>query len=519
MPMSKLISNKKPLSLVLDEPVLYLEDTLGSVMVRGEVIANFTKDTSIQGPIEVLFEGIQRYNPWPEIMRNRPLGNPIETTLQATELSLLPPNSQGVIPAGIHRFPFEFPIPASLPTTISIPNRLDIFYRVTATIRRSQASEKQWIDWALRSVNKRKLTATAHLRLIHAIPSTVTAGDLDLLRQDPWDLHSQGPAQYRLSLDEQHDRLAISLAGRSADNLDNSNTEKTHGVRYRLNVDRTAIALGTRVGVDVMIEPTLSQAKIRSIKLVIAETVDYRMKVPGDHGVEGETRRTSEAAHMILKWAYGDPGKSPTTKSYIHQRRSSDPYICSGYSKIDPPFQLYDLGAGKESAAEEQHGGQLINLKELDQSVNVGDYFGGRFLMPVPNCSNSLLHPSMECDAIKIRHWLQLKVAVECNNETFELSLESPMRILDCRLVADDERQTILPPPPSYSPMISSRPSSACYSFWEQRQYITMDSIWGSCHLCPCQAKARAGKSSSASPCLLHERGPPPRYSEQYMRL
>lgn len=56
---------KDILRVVLDEPRLYIEETLGSIMVRGEVIVNFPKDTAIQGPIELLFEGIQRYQTWP----------------------------------------------------------------------------------------------------------------------------------------------------------------------------------------------------------------------------------------------------------------------------------------------------------------------------------------------------------------------------------------------------------------------------------------------------------------------
>lgn len=56
---------KDILRVVLDEPRLYIEETLGSIMVRGEVIVNFPKDTPIQGPIELLFEGIQRYQTWP----------------------------------------------------------------------------------------------------------------------------------------------------------------------------------------------------------------------------------------------------------------------------------------------------------------------------------------------------------------------------------------------------------------------------------------------------------------------
>jgi hypothetical protein len=53
------------LRVVLDERRLYIEETLGSVMVRGEVIVNFPRDTPIQGPIELIFEGIQRYQTWP----------------------------------------------------------------------------------------------------------------------------------------------------------------------------------------------------------------------------------------------------------------------------------------------------------------------------------------------------------------------------------------------------------------------------------------------------------------------
>ncbi|KAG1124567.1 hypothetical protein G6F42_009508 [Rhizopus arrhizus] len=110
-------AKKEVVKVVLDEPRLYVEESLGSVMVRGEVIVNFPKDTQIQGPIELLFEGIQRFHPWPLIMRGTPTGSSIETKLQVIELSLLPPNSKGIMPAGIQRFPFEFPIPASLPTS------------------------------------------------------------------------------------------------------------------------------------------------------------------------------------------------------------------------------------------------------------------------------------------------------------------------------------------------------------------------------------------------------------------
>lgn len=58
------MNKKNVMRVVLDEAQLYVEETAGSVMVRGEVIVTFTKDTPIQGPIELLFEGIERYQTW-----------------------------------------------------------------------------------------------------------------------------------------------------------------------------------------------------------------------------------------------------------------------------------------------------------------------------------------------------------------------------------------------------------------------------------------------------------------------
>lgn len=57
-------SKREILQVVLDEPRIYLEKSLGSVMLRGEVIVNFPKDTFVQGPIKLIFEGIQRVYPW-----------------------------------------------------------------------------------------------------------------------------------------------------------------------------------------------------------------------------------------------------------------------------------------------------------------------------------------------------------------------------------------------------------------------------------------------------------------------
>ena len=56
---------KNVLQVILDEPTLFAEKSLGSVMVRGEVVVHFSNDTPIQGPIELVFEGIQRFQTWP----------------------------------------------------------------------------------------------------------------------------------------------------------------------------------------------------------------------------------------------------------------------------------------------------------------------------------------------------------------------------------------------------------------------------------------------------------------------
>lgn len=56
---------KNVLRVVLDECRLFVEESYGSVMVRGEVVVNFSKDTPLQGPIELVFEGIQRFQTWP----------------------------------------------------------------------------------------------------------------------------------------------------------------------------------------------------------------------------------------------------------------------------------------------------------------------------------------------------------------------------------------------------------------------------------------------------------------------
>ncbi|KAI8981787.1 hypothetical protein BDF20DRAFT_905605 [Mycotypha africana] len=633
-------SNNHPpvLRVVLDEPRLFVEQSIGSAMVRGEVIVNFPTDTLIQGPIELVFEGIQRFHPWAEIMRGSSFGSSIETKLQVTELSLLPPNSKGVMPAGIQRFPFEFPIPASLPTSVDIPKRLHIFYQVSATLRRSpkttSSSEQQTslspiniIGWAKRNnMFKRKYTASTPMRIVRAMESIVSSGlpNSDILirsqqqqmlhhyrnttasrsshedenasirtnrssgtngssshvvaaiqqddtliytdndRQLPWNRRNlDGYQPAATTFDEQPDLLAFSLAGRSASNLTATNYDDVQGIRYKIGVDRTAIAIGTSVGIELMIEPTIATAVIRSVMLKICETRTYAMKVPGAYtrGFKTpETKRAKEVVNMALKWAYGYKieedtdnsdedtnteeaigeagvckGSSSTKKSkrlietYVRQRNEHSKYLAYfdppqpggstsksflnrallvSYSEKDSPPSTSTFMSKNENKkklsdgqtacvmAEKYNGHEMINLKLLKQTVRVGEYFGGRFVLPVPDCSN-ILNPTIDYESINIHHWLQLVVTIECNGKLFDLTLDSPARMLDCRVVAaDDECQTILPPPPSYDhSMEPASPSPAVQNewpqgtFWEQRELITSVDGWGSCVPCPCELR------------------------------
>ncbi|KAG1142519.1 hypothetical protein G6F37_008188 [Rhizopus arrhizus] len=631
---------KNVLRVVLDECRLFVEESYGSVMVRGEVVVNFSKDTPLQGPIELVFEGIQRFQTWPEIMRNRPIGSPIETKLQVIELSLLPPNSKGIMPAGIQRFPFEFPIPASLPASTYIQDRIEIFYHVSATLRRSchvdqtkHTTFANWIEKAYHSNFKKKYSHSASLRIVRPIQSfaserlisgpspsldnVISSNSLEISRslsntsnpsvggstqipalsssgmmsEDslslPWNRRSLSEYQ---GLDEQHDQLSFSLAGRTTSNFSNpiDSLHKVHGIRYKISVDRTAIVLGTSVGIEVMVEPTFCDTNVRSILLKITENRSYEMKIPADHSwntQSPETRKSQEGAKMVLKWAYGyqtksegnlheDEDKSSTTKpeyvacNFVHQRSEDDSTMAyfDPPSPGDPNSKLFlnrkdsckqtedpKVHLASESEASSSSSSladqKLINLKELNQPIKLGEYFGGRFVMPVPDC-DSILHPSMDYGSIKVKHWLQLTVTLECNGEVFEVSLESPMHMLDCRVVvADDEYQTILPPPPSYRTEESNsyrQTSHIPSTFWEQREPITSVSGWGSCFPCPCELrkmqkaaksqgtklkknlegtstnlsrrstqKSNQNKLDAASPSLQPEWGPPPCYSEQ----
>ncbi|KAL9547958.1 hypothetical protein MBANPS3_005908 [Mucor bainieri] len=582
-------AKKEVLKVVLDEPRLYVEESLGSVMVRGEVIVNFPKDMQIQGPIELLFEGIQRFHPWQLIMRGAPTGSPIETKLQVIELSLLPPNAKGIMPAGIQRFPFEFPIPASLPTSVYIKDRLEIFYQMSATLRRSSQAELHqhsesavnpinWIDWARRNTTfKKKYTACSPLRIVRAMESIVSNGlptsntntpslsaasqlseeeqqeqpeaetiTTPTTQQDvlPW--NRRGLDAYQGTYDEQHDQLAFSFAGRSSGNLNQPihTLNGVQGIRYKIGVDRTAIALGTSIGVELMIEPVCEDAVIKSVLLKVSESRRYAMKVPAGHTWDTnapETKRTNECATMVLKWAYGykvedeedesrvhKQTKSSTSTAkkgerYLRQRVENSQYL----AYFDPPRPGCPEGkqflnstfdrtkkcfadSGMMNTQEHESSSSvadrdMLNLKELNQPVKVGEYFGGRFVVPVPDCSN-ILHPSMDYESIKMSHWMQLIVTIECNGKTFDLLLDSPARILDCRLVADDECQTVLPPPPSYQPgdgHLYRENNWSQSTFWEQREPITFVSGWGSCVPCPCEYKKLKAMNAAAKKPLL----------------
>ncbi|KAI8332569.1 hypothetical protein BC941DRAFT_455430 [Chlamydoabsidia padenii] len=561
-------ASKKSLRLILDEPVLFVQDK--PAMIRGEVVVQFCHDTTVQGPIELVFEAIQTFYPW--------TGGPIESKLQVIELSLLPPNSQGIIPAGVHRFPFEFPIPPTLPPTVNIANRLAIYYRLTATLRKSNEGTT-FVDWARRSMGKNKLVDVSYLRLVRAIEATPTHA----LTPSPTSSHSSGSysdtandnnttmtvtpftdlwSQYnnRLSLDEQHDRLAYSMGGRTTDNFAQplNTLTKEHGVRYRLSVDRTAIALGTSVGLEVVLQPTQVRTKVRSIYLMIEEKQTFKMKIPGHHSLSNapaETRKHTETQKMLLKWAYGFPippedemaldnnaqvNQGPedlknTSTTQLGQLYSHDIKHCKTLRQLDQPFvgrqqqlqqqqqreyqQKHSTLLGKNdlvtssismlsamkpsnttpdlvesssssssSSTTTQAKDKLLNLKLLDHPIELGEYFEGRFVLPVPPC-NGILHASIKHDSIKIQHWLRMVVVLEQEDCLFEVILESPMQMLDCRLVADDERQTILPPPPSYDLDDNDR-SIQSTVFWEQRQPITTTAQWGTCQrACPCQIR------------------------------
>lgn len=507
---------------------------------------------------------------------------PIKTNLHRIELSLLPPNGQGMMPPGVQRFPFEFPIPGYLPTTLSIPGRLDIGYTVTATLRRSPLGgsdnhTSSWLDWTSFS-NKSTLTASVCLQVVRAIesiPSLLGVGFLQQQQQQQelpvhfnqhassasssnnssqnrmvldryFDLTRRGSVDnllmngdyntsrpVSLSLDEQHDQLAYSMAGRSINNWNKPVKENEAGVRYELGIDRTAIAIGTSLGVHVHLEPQQQDIKIRSITARITETRDYTISVPSNNNSKGSTKdcvcKDTETLTMILKWAYGYPcDDSPRNSSgsdcdngaskgkmaiqaakqaitalsgkYRHpcivnnqEERDNTPNETQqvplsdqeGYhsdmlekyplSSSSPPDQTDHITQGK-----------LLNLKFLNEKVHVGEYFDGWFVMPVPSCEH-MLRPTMAHNSVTISHWLYLDVVLDCSNDkkTRKLTLGTPMRLLDCRLTlgaSDDhtgDKQMILPPPPSYDEAVcGSRNKSNENNNDKNTTVVNSDHFW-----------------------------------------
>jgi hypothetical protein len=109
------------------------------------------------------------------ILETKPIGEEIETKLQAIELSLLPPNSNGIMPAGIQRFPFEFPIPANFPTSMAIKDRMEIFYQIRATLKKpAQITPDQrssWLDRVRHTKTNKQLIASTSIRITRTLDS------------------------------------------------------------------------------------------------------------------------------------------------------------------------------------------------------------------------------------------------------------------------------------------------------------------------------------------------------------
>ncbi|OBZ80229.1 hypothetical protein A0J61_11722, partial [Choanephora cucurbitarum] len=314
-------------------------------------------------------------------MKGSSVGSSIETKLQVIELSLIPPNTRGIMPGGVQRFPFEFPIPTSLPTSVEISDRLEIFYRLRATLQRSYSDQYDstrsihpatWIERALPL--KKKYTACSPIRIVRAMESIFSDSTFtnntnthsqDSSHEDQTELQSQTNStnqmllpwnrrhldHYSSSFDQQHDQLAFSLAGRTSTNFHRllHDLSDVQGVRYKIGVDRTAVAIGTSIGVELMIEPTMADAVVKSIVVKITESRTYSMKVPAGHTrktVVPETKDCSENFKMVLKWAcgyqmseedrvYGSKPCSMTKKSeqYVYRRTENS----KGLFYFDPP--------------------------------------------------------------------------------------------------------------------------------------------------------------------------------------
>jgi hypothetical protein len=523
------------------------------------------------------------------------------------------------MPAGIQRFPFEFPIPANISTSLYIKDRIEIFYQIRATLTKSSQSatnsqRSSWIARVLPTVSDKKIIACTSIRIIRSLEtvmlhniegtsqwfsenSTGTTHSNASINNETASLSPAEPSSQSASvvtetdvsdswdryilrenqgtLDEQHDLLAYSLAGRSADNYNSSVEEfnRVHNIRYKIGIDRTAIVLGTSVGIELMVEPTAYDARIQSIKVDILEDREYQMKIPM-HNSSEDVRYFNEGVNMVLKWAFGYPSESAKQLSESEKKilkkkgkltDSSSRYVhpCSTNRESKNRFDVqkptvqtqkasisFDTNKASRSELEktleaDEQGDQSglaqgslyspINLKSLDHNVKVGEYFGGRFVMPVPGCY-SILNPSMTHDSININHWLRLVVTIACHGEVFDIKLESPMHMLDCRLVTFGD-DTILPPPPSYDLTTCNQLDLAWSgTFWEQRERITSEIGFGVYYPCPCELRknknSRTPSRSRDNPLkflkkatlptqpsypasLMPEWGPPPSYREE----
>lgn len=124
---------------------------------------------------------------------------------------------------------------------------------------------------------------------------------------------------------------------------------------------------------------------------------------------------------MILKWAYGHevgkllvPGHntigahrilSKKSDKYVHQRSSKDPFLayfdpprpgqCDSKLSVSPvesdgkPISSVENEVDVREYDDFKSGThEMLNLKELDQPVKLGEYFGGPFVMSVAGCDN-----------------------------------------------------------------------------------------------------------------------------------
>ncbi|CAO3595007.1 unnamed protein product [Absidia cylindrospora] len=332
-----------------------------------------------------------------------------------------------------------------------------------------------WLT-GLEFIGKKKLSDVSHLRLVRAIeatpprpmtppPSSTSSSSASLSSSsesgvvtpyyDMWTQYNN-----RLSLDEQHDQLVHSMGGRTTDNYSRPlhALTKEHGVRYKLSVDRTAIALGTTVGLEVVLQPTQVRTTVRSIFLGIEEKRTYKMNIPGRHSVlsasPAETRKRSESNKTTLKWAHGYPippkdgismnfgdfpgidavGSTDSKKNITHlgQQYSHDISDCKTLRQLDQPFyrqqqqqhqhqQNDDTTTNSATSALGKHSmtasilsainpsssaaastskkstdnstttnGGLMDLKLLNHDIELGEYFEGQFVLPVPPCNGNV---------------------------------------------------------------------------------------------------------------------------------